>query len=245
MQLQFLLSNQDDSGSGWAVYWTGDTATITHSMGKNYIVGILDHSESIVDEPAAMVTRNEDELIIAFDHALLDHEVYTVNIINFEGDYTTSSYELGEFYSGTVQSVMLFCKSLNISSDKLSNFQYPKIVQMQRLVDDAIDGYLNEYYFTPLCPFNQVQIDGSVRKLFPGKIRFLAVQWTAGLLLQTEFQNLEPNINEQSQRFVEEAKKEMQQMVDFSTRIPGQRRKHPSPTMPPNLAPSKTNEFQL
>ena len=56
---------------------------------------------------------------------------------------------------------------------------------------------------------------------------------------------MEPNMHEAGVRFVEEAKKEMQQIVDFSTRIPGQRRKHPSPTMPPNLAPSKTNEFIL
>ena len=119
------------------------------------------------------------------------------------------------------------------------------VEKYQRIVDDAIDGYLCEYYFIPIQPYNQVMPDGSVKKVFPGKIRLIAIQWTAGLILQSEFQNSEPNINEQARGFIEEAKKEMQSMVDFSTRIPGQRRKHPIPTMPPNLAPSKTNEFIL
>lgn len=244
MHLQFLLTNQDDSGEGWVTYWTGNSVTVSHNLGKDYIVGLLDSNEHVIDS-GVTVTRNDSEIVIEFDHALEDTETYNVNIINFIGDYTTSTYEIGEHYSGTVESVLLFCKSLDLSNDKLSNFQYPKIVQMQTIVDDAIDGYLNEYYFTPISPFNQVQLDGTVRKLFPGKIRFIAVQWTAGLLLQTQFQSLETNMNEQAQRFVEEAKKEIQQVIDYSTRIPGQKRKHPSPTMPPNLAPSKTNEFQL
>lgn len=244
MQIQFVLTNQDDSGQGWATYWSGNSVTINHDLGLDYIVGLIDSENHVVSSGMSM-HRSENEVTIEFDHSLADTETYTVNIINFEGDYASSSYEIGDHYSGTAQSVLLFCKSLDISSDKLSNFQYPKIIQMQILVDDAIDGYINEYYFTPLSPFNQAQIDGTIRKVFPGKIRLLAVQWTAGLLLQTQFQSLEPNMNEQAQRFVEEAKKEMQQIVDFSTRIPGQRRKHPSATMPPNLAPSKTNEFQL
>lgn len=242
MHRQFLLTNQDDSGDGWATYWTGNSVTVTHDLGKDYIVGLLDDEEHEVSSGKTIV-RNENELVISFPEALSDVDTFTVNIINFIGDFTTTTYELGEHYSGTVENVLLFCKSLDISSDKLSNFQYPRIVQMQILVDDAIDGYLNEYYFTPLGPFNQVQLDGTVRKVFPGKIRMLALQWTAGLMLQTEFQNLEPNMNEQAQRFVEESKKEMQHIVDFSVRIPGQRRKYPSPTMPPNLAPSKTQEF--
>lgn len=155
------------------------------------------------------------------------------------------SYEIGNYYSGPAENIMIFCKSLDISEDRLATVSPIKIEQYQRIVDDAIDGYLCEYYFIPLTPYNQAMPDGSVRKVFPGKIRFLAIQWTAGLVLQSEFQNMEPNMHEAGVRFVEEAKKEMQQMVDFSTRIPGQRQKHPCPTMPPNLAPSKTNEFIL
>ena len=244
MQTQILLTNQEDSGEGWAVYWSGNSSTISHSMGKDYIVGILDSSDHLV-ETGFSITKSEDEILIDWDHQLSDTETYSIQIVNFKGDFQTSSYDLGEFYSGTVDAVMLFCRSLDLSEDKLSGFQYPRIVQMQRLVDDYIDGTLNEYYFTPLSPFNQVQLDGSVKKVFPGKIRLLAIQWVAGLLLQTQFQATETNINEQAQRFVEEAKKEIQAIIEYSTRIPGQRRKHPSPTMPPNLAPSKTNEFLL
>ena len=140
---------------------------------------------------------------------------------------------------------MMFCKSVGVNGDKLVNISPVKVENMQRLVDDAIDGKLTEYYFTPLVCYNQAQPGGGVRKVFPGNIRLLATQWVAGLILQTEFQNSEPNFSDQAVRFVEESKRELQEIVDYSVRIPGQRRKHPCPTMPPNLAPSKTNEFRL
>lgn len=237
-----LLTNEDSTGDGYTVSWEGTVATITHDVESDYLVGILNDSGAIVTIP---YVAESGILTLTFSSPLSDTDIYRVNIISFNQNQSDSVYIIGKYYSGTVDTVMQFCKSVGVNGDKLVNIDPVKVENIQRLVDDAIDGKLVEYYFTPLMTYNQVQPDGSVRKMFPGNIRMLAIQWVAGLILQSEFQNSEPNTNEQAVRFVEESKKELQEIVDYSVRIPGQRRKHPSPTMPPNLAPSKTNEFRL
>lgn len=242
MYRSILLTNQNETGDGWRVQWEDNVAIITHDVGMDYIAGILNDNGDVV---TLHYQAEEGRLSITFPDVLSDTDVYRVNIISFTQNQSESTYIVGSYYSGTVDTVMQFCKSVGVNGDKLVNISPVKVENMQRLVDDAIDGKLTEYYFTPLVCYNQVQPDGSIRKVFPGNIRLLAVQWVAGLILQTEFQNVEPNTNEQAVRFVEESKRELQEIVDYSVRIPGQRRKHPSPTMPPNLAPSKTNEFRL
>lgn len=233
------ITNLNDVGDDYTVTWEDSfTVRIEHELENGYVAVILDPEEKMMIAP---ITMRSKELVIEFGGELEDGEQYRVNLFNS----ATPTYEIGDYYSGPEDNVLMFCKSLDISDDRLASVSPVKVERYQRIVDDAIDGYICEYYFTPLTAYNQVQPDGSIRKVFPGKIRFLAIQWTAGLILQSEFQNMEPNLHEAGVRFVEEAKKEMQQIVDFSTRIPGQRRKHPCPTMPPNLAPSKTNEFIL
>lgn len=149
------------------------------------------------------------------------------------------------YYSGDATDVMTFCKSLDIGEDRLASVSGSDVEKYQKLVDAAIDGYLSEYYFLPIIPYSQMQTDGTVAKVFPGMIRMIALQWTAGLMLQSEFQQVEPNISEHAKNLIDDSKREMQHIVDYSVRIPGQRRKHPSPTMPPSLAPSKTNELLI
>lgn len=233
------ITNLDSYGDGYTLTWDDQyNLTVEHEIENGYVAVVLDPEEQLLILPMKMQSK---KLIIEFGSALEEGARYRVNLFNS----TTSTYEIGDYYSGSEDNILMFCKSLDISDDRLASVSPVKVERYQRIVDDAIDGYICEYYFTPLTAYNQVQPDGSIRKVFPGKIRFLAIQWTAGLILQSEFQNMEPNLHEAGVRFVEEAKKEMQQIVDFSTRIPGQKRKHPCPTMPPNLAPSKTNEFIL
>ena len=242
MYISVPITAGDSAGDGWTLTWDGAIATVSHSLGAVYTAVVLDSNNETI---TGTLTLNENATIIDFGEPLSFGDSFTLNLLAVSKGGSDWDGDSAPYYSGDAENIMLFCKSLNISEDRLATVPRPACERMQRIVDDAIDGYLCEYYFTPLVHYNQVQPDGTLRKVFPGKIRFLAIQWTAGLLLMSEFQGLEPNLNEQAQRFVEEAKKEMQQMVDYSTRIPGQRRKHPCPTMPPNLAPSKTNEFQL
>lgn len=242
MKRSILITSQEEQGDGYSIAWKGKICTVTHDLGGEYVATLLDESGIVCTYPAAI---EENKVEVEFDEPIAVTDIYRLNLVSYGSPETTADYVIGEYYSGTVENVLRFCKSLDLSSDKLRGVSPERVELMQRLVDDHINDTISEYYFVPLRPYNQVQPDGSVRKVFPGKIRMIALQWTAGLLLQTEFQSSEPNMNEQARLLVEEAKKETQQIVDFSTRIAGQRRKHPSPTMPPNLAPSKTNEFQL
>ena len=142
------------------------------------------------------------------------------------------------YYSGGVDDIKALCKALNIGEGKLSTITTAMVEHYMGLVDGAIDGYLTEYYFIPIVPYNQVMPDGKVKKVFPGKLRMTAQYWTAGLLLSSEFQNLEQNINEASKNYVEESKKELFQITLYNQRLPGQRMKSAvSKTMPPSLQP--------
>ena len=235
------ITNQDFTGTDYSYSWEGTTLIIQHGLGSDYVAQLLDGENTVVVYPMQI---EENEIRVSFPELPEDGESFECRVFSVS-EAPSPTPEDEKYYSGPKENILLFCKSLNISDDRLSSIRPQSIEKYQRLVDDAIDGYLTEFYFTPICAYNQVQNDGSVRKVFPGKLRLLAIQWTAGLLLQSEFQNLEPNVNEQARLFVEDAKKEMQQITDFSMRIPGQRRKNPLPTMPPNLAPSKTAEYFL
>ena len=87
-----------------------------------------------------------------------------------------------------------------------------------KLVNDFVDGYLKI-----LFPIKYNRDSEMVEKIFPGKVRLCAIQWTAGLLLCSEFQTQEPNMNEMGNKLIEEARKEIHQMTLWNMRIPGQR----------------------
>jgi len=143
-----------------------------------------------------------------------------------------------DYYSGTGDDVKVFCKSLNIDSGRLSSVTSENIAHYQNIVDGAIDGYLSESYFLPIKPYNQVNVNGEPILIFPKRLRLLAQQWTAGLMIMSEFQHQEQNLNEAGIKLVEEAKKEIYQMTLWNHRIPGQRYKSRwGKTMPPSFEP--------
>jgi len=151
-----------------------------------------------------------------------------------------------EFYSGTADDVLVFCKSLNVDGGRLSTVKPANVKHYQQLVDGAIDGYLAETYFLPIKPYNQVDANGNPKLIFPQRLRLLAQEWVAGLMLISEFQSTEQNMNESGTKMVEEAKKEIYQMSLWNHRIPGQRYKSSvSHTMPPNVEPPKALVEQL
>ena len=143
-----------------------------------------------------------------------------------------------EYYSGSVEDVVKFCKALNIDSGRLSGVNPINIEKYQHQVDGIIDGYLNESYFLPIKAYNQVDANGIPHKIFPQRLRYLAQQMVAGLLMLSEFQHQEQNMNEAGKAMFEESKKEIYQMTLWNHRIPGQRWKsRTSHTMPPGFEP--------
>lgn len=143
-----------------------------------------------------------------------------------------------EYYAGDIAEIVRFCRSLNIDEGRLSAVRPQNIDSFRRTAEEVINGYLSENYFLPIKPYHQVDANGEVRLVFPGRVRYLAQQMTAGLLMMSEFQQQEQNMNEAGKVMFEEAKKEIYQMTLWNHRIPGQRYKsRTSRTMPPNFEP--------
>jgi len=143
------------------------------------------------------------------------------------------------YYAGSYEDIIRICKVLNIDGGRLSKINPDRIHYFMDLVEQLVDGYLEEYYFTPIRPYNQVMPDGTTKLQFPGRLRKVAQYWASGLLLQTEFQALEPNANEAVQMYIEDSKKETFQMTFYNQRLPGQSMKSAtSRTMPPTMQPA-------
>ena len=93
------------------------------------------------------------------------------------------------YYSGTKDDLVVFCKSLNIDSGRLAAMSQINVEKIQYKVDGIIDGMLCENYFLPIKPYNQVDVNGVPHLVFPQRLRYLAQQMVAGLLMLTEYQH--------------------------------------------------------
>jgi len=144
-----------------------------------------------------------------------------------------------EFYSGSWEDIRDLCRVLNIGEGKLATITQQTVNKFQEMVDREIDGILEDMYWVPLIQINQYQPDGTTKLIFPGSLRRLARYWSAGLLLQVQFQGVDPNINESASAFIEDSRKEVFKLRRMTNRLPGQRFKsaHMGHTMPPTMMP--------
>lgn len=140
-------------------------------------------------------------------------------------------------YSGSFEEIKKICRSLSISDGKLARITQELVNNYQEMVDRDIDAELSNYYYTPIKPYNITMPDGITRSVFPGNIQKIARYWTAGLLLMSEFQGNEPNVQEVSEKYVEDAKESLKALCRFEQRIQGQDFKSALRTMPPNFQP--------
>ena len=136
-----------------------------------------------------------------------------------------------EYYSGTANSLTDFLLTLNIGEGKADRITFETINRYQEMIDREIDAILNEVYYTPIRAYNQVRPipdkNGKpvTKRVFPGDVRRLAKMWTAGQILVSEFQQLEPNLTDQATNLINEAKTEMYSLAKPTHWIEGQRRK--------------------
>lgn len=150
------------------------------------------------------------------------------------------STQTGELaYSGAWTSVQEILRVLNIGEGKLAKVTETLVEHYQEMVDRDIDAILGELYQIPLRAMNQIQPDGTTKRVFPGDVQRAARYWTAGLLLLNEFQALEQNATDQASQYIQDAQKQIYAMAKPSHKLYGQRRKSGmSRTMPPNFQPS-------
>lgn len=155
----------------------------------------------------------------------------------------TSDVTGEEYYSGSWQDVQNVLRVLDIGEGKLAKVNMQLINYYQEMIDREIDGILSELYYVPLRALNQVQPDGTTKRVFPGTIRRLATYWTAGLLLLNEFQSLAQNITDQAQGYVDDARRELHAAMRPNQRLWGQELKsNISRTLPPPLQPADLPE---
>lgn len=148
-----------------------------------------------------------------------------------------------EYYSGSWTDIRNICRVLNIGEGKLSKITQELVNYYQEMVDREIDADVEQYYYTPLRYYRQyMPAKVETVNVFPGEIRSLARYWTAGLLLTSEFQGLDPNANESASNYITESKQKLFNIVQYSRRIRGQKKKHNLHTMLPNMAPGRTPE---
>lgn len=234
------IKNTDYNGENYSYYWENNWLIFKHNFSSGgFLYQIYDENNMLCILES--VLSDDKTIKINFEDIDLSDKSYSI-VFLFSCEKNTINNDLkDEYYSGTIKDVLLFCKSLNIGNGKLSKINNQMVEKYMSLVDGLIDSYLQEYYFVPVRRYNRVQIDGSVKKVFPGKIRLIALQWTAGLLLQSEFQNLQPNQNQVVLKYIEQARKQIYQITLYNARIPGLRWKANgiSHFAPPELMPSK------
>jgi len=142
------------------------------------------------------------------------------------------------FYSGTWTNIQDVLRVLDIGEGKMSKVTQAMVNRYQEQVDREVDAMLHEVYQTPLRAMNQVQPDGTLKRVFPGDVVWAARYWTSGVLLLAEFQQLEANLTDQATAMVEDARRQVFAMTRPSHRVPGQRKmSNISRTMPPNMQP--------
>lgn len=143
-----------------------------------------------------------------------------------------------QYYSGSYQELQEILRVLNIGEGKLAKVTEVMTNHYQEMVDREIDALLEPLYHVPLRAMNQVEPDGTLKRVFPGDVRRLAKYWTSGLMLLSEFQGLAQNVTDQAQSYIDDSRKGIYAIIRFNHRIPGQERKsHISRTMPPGMQP--------
>ncbi len=149
-----------------------------------------------------------------------------------------------EYYCKDPASISAICKVLNLDGGRLQQITDSSIEIYMDMVEQNIDSRLSEYYFTPIRFYNATMPNGNVVKQFPGRIRRIAQYWAAGLLLQSEFQQLETNTSQAAQSYIDDAMKEIHQITTFNQRIEGQVNKSSlGKTFLPNMQPGLSPEY--
>ena len=142
------------------------------------------------------------------------------------------------FYSGPWTNIQNVCRVLKIDSGKLAKVTMELVNFYQEMIDRQVDDVLGELYHVPLRSMNQIQPDGNTVRVFPGAIRRLAIYWSSGILLQSEFQQLSQNANDSAQAYIDDSRRELFAAMRYNHRLGGQEFKsNLSRTVPPSMQP--------
>jgi hypothetical protein len=150
-----------------------------------------------------------------------------------------------EFYSGPWQGVQEVLAVLKIGNAKLDSLTAESVNSFQERADREIDGILFDLYHVPFRAKYTMTPLGAYVLSFPGDLRSAAIYYTAGLLMASEFQATQSNMNDQTNVILDKAKNMVYDLKRNTHWIPASERKsNISRTMPPSWQPAWTNQPQ-
>lgn len=126
-----------------------------------------------------------------------------------------------QYYAGSWKDIAELCKTLNISigSGKAQKISVDVVHMYMQQAQDLANGYLNQYYYIPIQPMNQVMPNGKTKQVFPGRLRVATQQLAAGLMLQSQFQDLDQNQNTAAQKYIQYSKRQLHALCLFNQRL--------------------------
>jgi len=149
------------------------------------------------------------------------------------------------FYSGPWQGVQEVLAVLKIGNAKLDSLTAEAVNSFQERADREIDGILSDLYHVPFKARYTMTPLGVYVLSFPGDLRSAAIYYTAGLLMASEFQATQSNMNDQTNVILEKAKNMVYDLKRNTHWIPASERKsNISRTLPPSWQPAWTNQPQ-
>lgn len=147
------------------------------------------------------------------------------------------------YYCGEISDITMICRVLNLEGGRIQKITDPIILKYMDMVEQSVDSYLESYYFTPIREYNVVNASGQIVKQFPGRLRRLSQYWCAGLMITSEFQQLDANTSQIAETYIKDAQNELYQLTIFNQRLPGQVYKSSwGNTFPPSLQPGMQPE---
>jgi len=144
------------------------------------------------------------------------------------------------FYSGDWErNIRPLIKALNIDAGKMNSIDMLSILRQQEQTDRYIDNELQALYIVPFVKYKIFNHSSNAFVLtYPGKIAEAARYHCAGLILKTEFQQVESNTNEEVQSYLDYALTILQEIRAFTYRLEGQQVKPDiSLFLPPTAMP--------
>lgn len=152
------------------------------------------------------------------------------------------------YYAGTVDDIKKQVRLLSLRGGRAAppSVSDEMILYYMGLAESLINGVLQEYYFTPVRQYRHAMPGGDTVLVYPAQVVSIAQRYTAALLIEAEFQNIDPNsAGDLGSRFSDECKQMLHSLTSYNVRLPGQTQKSgwgrtALPTMQPGLPPEQT-----
>lgn len=144
------------------------------------------------------------------------------------------------FYSGDwKKDVSSLIKAVNVGDGIMNTVSMVNVEQIQEEVDRLIDSQLQSLYKVPFSRLKIYNYQTNIfERKFPGKLAEVAKYWTAALIMKNEFQQVDGNINESVQNYLDYAQRLIAEIKSHTERLEGQEwRADLSVFMPPNVMP--------